>query len=268
MSAAASADLLRAVGRNVRALRAAQSLSRQALARRAGLSPRFLAGLENDGVNISLERLAALAAALQVPITGLLPTAPAATAARAGGSQPPRLVIALLGLRGAGKSTVGALLARRLRLPFHELDEWIEKKAGLGLAEIFAVHGEQYYRRLERAALSEFLKREQPAVLAVSGGLVTDPQSYELLRARCLTIWLQARPQNHWERVVRQGDRRPMAASPHARGELKALLAARQPLYEQAELKLDTSPLTAAQAVSALLRCLRRAGFLSQRPAA
>jgi len=264
--AAETQRLLQCVGRRVRELRESRGLSREALARQAGLSPRFLAGLENYGDNISLERLAAIAAALDVPVNRLLPEPGGKSRAVESAPPPAPPVIALLGLRGAGKSTVGALLAKRLGVPFFELDEWIEKKAGLSLAEIFAVHGEQYYRRLEREALQRLLERPEPAVVAVSGGLVTDPESYALLRSSCLTVWLFARPHDHWERVVRQGDRRPMAASPHARAELKALLAARRSLYEQAALRIDTSPLTARQAASALLRSLRRAGVLTHVP--
>ncbi|HEX9636473.1 MAG TPA: shikimate kinase [Acidobacteriota bacterium] len=259
--------LLRDVGRRVRRLRERRTLSREALARKAGLSPRFLAGLENYGDNISLERLAALARALELPIAQLLPEPDAEAEPAARPAEPP--VIALLGVRGAGKSTVGAALAKRLDLPFHELDDSIEAQAGLGLAEIFAVHGEHYYRRLERETLRRLLGKGEPAVLAVSGGLVTDRESYDLLRERCTTVWLKARPQDHWQRVVRQGDRRPMAASPHARAELKALLATREPLYKQAALTIDTSAArSAAQVAAAVLRGLRRAGIIDQLSAA
>lgn len=158
-------------------------------------------------------------------------------------------VVALLGLRGAGKSTIGRGLAQRLQLPFFELDALVEEAAGLSLSNLFALHGEAYYRRLVREVLTRFLAETEGAVLATGGGIVTDREAYRLLLKRCRTVWLQATPDDHFERVLAQGDERPSAASPHAREELRALLRAREPLYSQAEITVDTSRLAPARAI-------------------
>jgi XRE family transcriptional regulator, aerobic/anaerobic benzoate catabolism transcriptional regulator len=225
--------LFSALGRRVRSLRDERSLSQRALAERADLSLRFLADVEAGHGNISIARLADLAAALEVPLPSLLP----ADEVRASRDR----VVALLGLRGAGKSTVGCALAERLGRAFVELDEQIERRAGLRLAEIFEIHGEAYYRRLERELLRELLSSGRALVLATGGSLVTDADSWSLLRQHARTVWLRARPEDHWERVVAQGDARPMADRPRAMTELRAILDARGPLYAQADETIDTS---------------------------
>ncbi len=156
-------------------------------------------------------------------------------------------LVALLGLRGAGKSTVGHRLARRLRVPFYELDALIESAAGIPLAQIFELQGDAYYRRLERETLARFLATTPAGVLATGGGLVTDPETYALLRRRCRTVWLRAEPELHWQRVMRQGDRRPMRDNPAAMQELRALLAARTPLYAQSHHTIDTTGRSAVE---------------------
>ena len=246
-------ELLRAIGTRVRETRRDRSEGRAALAARSGLSVRFLADLESGTANISLLRLSEVAQALGIPLAELLGVTgaqPAASALRrrvdalsgprneeelaevhawlaARFATAPGPLVALLGLRGAGKSSVGARLARRLRVPFFELDALVETAAGLSLAQIFELHGEAYFRRQERETLSRFLATTPAGVLATGGGLVGEPETYALLRRRCLTVWLRAEPRQHWERVERQGDRRPMGDNPNAMQELRALLASR-----------------------------------------
>lgn len=235
--------LLSELGRRVREARRKQGLSRRELAERSSLSPRFLAQVEAGGGNISVRRLAPLAQALGTSLAALL----------AGPESPrPAPVIALLGLRGAGKTTIGRRLARRLHVPFVELDQRIEQASGLPLAEIFRLHGEAYYRRLEQETLGALLAEEGPRVLAAGGGLVASPEAYALLRRRTLTVWLRARAEDHWSRVVQQGDRRPMEARPQAMAELRRLLASREPLYARAAHTVDTSRLGLAGTLRAV----------------
>ena len=251
-SPAPSADvLLAALAGRVRALRTGRGLTLQQLARQARLSARFLLQVEQGETNISVRKLVGLATALDTTPAALLapPDAAAGT--------PGLPVIALLGLRGAGKSTIGRRLARRLRVPFVELDRAVEDAAGLSLAEVFALHGEGYYRRLEHTALERILGEGRPLVLATGGGLPTRPETYALLRAQALTVWLRATPEDHWNRVVQQGDRRPMADQPGAMAELRRLLAAREPLYEEAEAKVDTSRLGVERATATIERVVR-----------
>jgi XRE family transcriptional regulator, aerobic/anaerobic benzoate catabolism transcriptional regulator len=222
--------LLTQVGRRVRERRERMGLSQKELADRALLSVRFLAQLEHGDGNISLRRFAQVAAALETDASDLL-TAPTEG----------RPHVALLGLRGAGKSTVGPRLARCLGVPFVELDDRVAKTAGLSLAEVFELHGEAYYRRLERETLRHLFAHVPAAVIATGGSIVNDRESFRLLRERAVTVWLRARPEDHWNRVVKQGDRRPMARNPHAFEELTALLAAREALYATADHTVDTT---------------------------
>jgi XRE family aerobic/anaerobic benzoate catabolism transcriptional regulator len=237
---------LAALAGSVRSWRARRGLTRSQLAAASGLSLRFLADIESGAGNPSLRRLEELARALAVPVPALL-TGPAP-------SRDQR--IALLGLRGAGKTTLGRALARRLKRPFIELDARIEVAAGLSLSQIFELHGEHYFRRLEREVLAGFLAEGRAAVVATGGGLVMEPETYELLRTHCLTVWLRARPEEHYSRVLEQGDRRPMADSPHAMAELRALLTSREPLYRQADFSVDTSRRPVDAALDDILRRL------------
>jgi XRE family aerobic/anaerobic benzoate catabolism transcriptional regulator len=251
--------LLAAVGAAVRAARRGRGLTRRALAERSGLSERFLAQLEAGAANISLLRLADLARALEAPLLGLL-SHPLPHAAAGKG---PRL--ALVGLRGAGKSTIGRRLAKRLKVPFIELDARIESEAGLTIGQIFELHGERHFRRLEHETLARLASEGRPMVLAAGGGLVTDPLNWSLLRSTFSTVWLSADPEDHFERVLRQGDRRPMAQSADAMSELRAILDARRPLYGLADWTIDTSRLPPAQAVAAIERQLKSPGTVRRR---
>ena len=222
--------LLDTLAANVRSLRKARRWSRRDLAHRADISERFLADVEQAAANPSLLRVQALARAFEVPLVELLSER----------ASPERAHVALLGLRGAGKSTVGPLLAQRMGVPFVELDARIEAASGLSLDEIFQVHGESYYRAVERAELGRLLSGE-PCVFAVGGGLVTDEDSYETLRRQARTVWLRAAPEDHWRRVIAQGDTRPMADNEQAFVDLRRILSTREPLYERAEVVVDTS---------------------------
>lgn len=234
-------SLLRELGIRVRRQRQDRGLSRRQLSEASGVSERFLAQLEAGDGNISLLRFAEVARALGVTPSALL----AAAEQGAPGPRP----IALLGLRGAGKSTVGAALAKRLGATFVEVDQRIEQLAGLSLGQLFELHGEAYYRRVERAVLEQVLGGAAAQVLAPGGSIVSSPDNFALLRERCCTVWLRARPEDHWARVIQQGDHRPMAKNPHAFEELRALLAQREQLYGAAEHIVDTSGRTIAAVV-------------------
>jgi XRE family aerobic/anaerobic benzoate catabolism transcriptional regulator len=267
--------LLGGVGSAVRRLREERGLSRRALSDKSGVSERFLADLEGGSGNISVVRLAEVARALGTTASTLLgeaegtPSGPGLLAglsrdelheaerwlrARFGRGEGP--LVALVGLRGAGKSTIGRALAGKLAVPFFELDGLVEQAAGLSLAGIFSLHGEAYYRRLAREVLTRFLADTEAGVLATGGGLVLDREAWRLLQRRCRTVWLQATPDDHWQRVLAQGDERPSAASPHARDELRALLKVREPLYAQAEMAVDTSRVGVPGAVREVLQRL------------
>jgi len=238
----ACVSFLETVGATVRSQRERRGWSRRELASASGVSERFLAHLEAGDGNISLRRFADVAHALGTTPAALLAPADAATAHKP---------IALLGVRGAGKSTIGAALAKKLDLRFVEVDREIEEAAGLSLADVFTLHGEAYYRRVEREVLARLLA-EPGLVLATGGSIVNDATNYALLKNRAHTVWLRATPEDHWNRVVAQGDQRPMAENPHAFEELRALLAARHKLYARADRTVDTSGKTVKQVVAEL----------------
>jgi len=235
--------LLLTVGTRILRLRRGRGWSRRELGTRAGLSERFLGQVESGAGNPSLRSLADIARALETTPAALL--------------EPAHEVVALLGLRGAGKSTVGEALATRLGVPFVELDARVEETAGLSLSEIWDLHGEAYYREVEREALARLLATTPRAVLATGGGLVTDPTTFEMLRGGTSTVWLRARPDVHWSRVVAQGDHRPMGDDPRAMDRLRLLLEEREALYGQAHHVVDTSDLSTDEVASRIAELLR-----------
>ncbi len=279
--------MLVALGERVRALRSRRGLTRRAVAGAADISERYLANLEYGIGNASLVVLHRLAAALHCSPAELIGDATTsspewlllrellegrdeATLRRVrvavgemlgtGGANLQRSSrVALLGLRGAGKSTLGRLLGEDLGFPFVELGEEIEKFTGCSVAEIQALYGMNAYRRYERRALEEAIQIYPEAVIAIPGGLVSDPATFNLLLAHCTTVWLQADPEDHMKRVAAQGDMRPMADSKEAMEDLKRILAGRAPFYSKAEFRLDTSAQPLQATFAALRDVVRRA---------
>ncbi len=226
--------ILQQLGQQVRSRRSERGWSRRDLARHTGISERFLADVETGKANPSIARLCTLANTFETTPAALLggDAARPATPAR----------IALLGLRGAGKSSVGAALGERLGWPLIELDAEIERRSGLSLEQIFELNGERDFRRIERQTLRAILDDgPAPCVLATGGGIVTDPETFALLRNHARTVWLRARPEDHWQRVVAQGDTRPMEGQDAAFDALCRILRERERDYRQAEVTIDTS---------------------------
>jgi XRE family aerobic/anaerobic benzoate catabolism transcriptional regulator len=271
--------LLAQIGERVREARTGRGMSRKALAHHARISERHLAQLEAGRGNMSILLLWRVARALGVPLgelvddrgnrpvdarllDGLLerlsPTqwteARDLLLARFVGSTGAmrRVRIALIGLRGGGKSTIGALLAHRMHFPFIELDREIEAMSGMQLAELFELFGQEKFRRSERAALDTLLQKHAGFVLATGGGLVTEPATFELLLASCLTVWVRTDPDAHMTRVIAQGDLRPMADNTRAMDDLLAILKSREPLYRKADIILDTADRTPQESVEEL----------------
>ncbi len=231
------------------------ALTIRELAESAALSERFVASVEAGKANISVLRLDQLAQALGTrPAVLLADDTPVAAATGA-----TQRLVALLGLRGAGKTAVGQRAAARLGIPFIELDQCVVERSGMELSELFALHGSDYYRRLESAALGQLLDEGRGGILATGGGIVTHHNTFSVLRARTTTVFLRATAEDHWNRVVAQGDVRPMADREDAMAELRAILRARRALYERAEHVLDTSVLGLERSVDAVVRIAREA---------
>ena len=234
------------LGERVRAWRTENGVTRKALAAASGVSERYLAQLEAGQGNMSVLLLRRVARAMNVPVEHLVREDDSPRPAR----------IALIGLRGAGKSTLGGKLAEALELPFIELDREVEKEAGANLGEVFAMYGQDAFRRFERRALERVLRENPRAVIATGGSLVTDPSSYELLLERCYCVWLKASPDDHMARVIAQGDMRPFKGRSAALDEIRKLLADRDRLYARAALAVDTSGKTVRQTLQEIRKSL------------
>lgn len=257
-------ELLARVGARVRELRERKSMTQAALSRRSGVSLRFLADVERGAANASLLRMAELATALEVSLAELVATAGPVddlvsrfallgAEERAERLGQPRQAVVFVGMRGAGKSTVGRAVAARLGAPFVEVDEAIEARAMMPLGTLFSEHGVDRYRTLELAVVEELLNRRERVVLATGGSLVTQPELWALVRRQARTVWLRARPESHLRRVEAQGDARPTHGRADALAELRRLLSAREPGYAQADLTIDTDRLDRLETVWAVL---------------
>jgi XRE family transcriptional regulator, aerobic/anaerobic benzoate catabolism transcriptional regulator len=263
----ATQSYLAALGERVREARARRGISRKLLAADSGVSERYLAQLEAGQGNVSILLLRQIAIALDLPLAELLAEDSAEAAeltlttqflrqlprqklatVRAqlvrdyGSARDERMKrIALVGLRGAGKSTLGARLAKLLGRPFVELNREIEREAGTSLSEIFLLYGQAGYRRYERRSLEKVLEKNERAVIATGGSIVSEPGTYELLLSSCFTVWLKAAPEEHMARVIAQGDTRPMAGNDQAMQDLRRILDGRAMLYRQADVVVDTA---------------------------
>jgi XRE family aerobic/anaerobic benzoate catabolism transcriptional regulator len=270
------------VGEEVRRTRERKALTRKRLSELSGVSQRYLAQLEAGAGNISIALLHRVAAALDARVEALVGGEGAPEAARVASlyraanpaarervmeildpqARGRRQRIALIGLRGAGKTTLGRRLGENLNLPFVELNREIEAQSGMAVNEVIALYGQEGYRRLERQALERVVATRDRVVLAAAGGLVTAPDSFSFLLAHFHTVWLKAAPEEHMQRVRAQGDERPMAGNPKAMEELNALLAGREALYASAAATVDTSGRALAASAADLESAVRALGVL------
>lgn len=260
-------EFLLALGKRVREVRDRRGMTRKLVAREAGVSERHLAHLEAGEGNVSIVLLRHIVRALDVSLIELL-------APEAEDTVEKRLIrrflerlpqhrleevvfrlmrdfgheeavrrkrIALIGLRGAGKSTLGNRLAREMGAPFIELDREIERETGMPASELFALYGQAGYRRIEQRTLERVIRDHERAVISAGGGIVAQTETYDMLLSNCLTVWVKAAPEEHMARVMAQGDLRPMAGNDEAMEDLKRILEAREPLYAKADTVIDTS---------------------------
>ncbi len=226
-------EFLLFLGSRVRDLRNRRGMTRKTLAHESGVSERHLAQLESGEGNISILLLRRIATVLSISLEELF--APNKQDAQQNNEQN------LIGLRGAGKSTLGSKLAAERKVSFIELDHEIEKDTGMPLPEIFSLYGQSGYRAIEKRTLERVLRASDRAVISVGGGIVSEKETYDYLLAHCYTIWLKAQPEEHMSRVIAQGDFRVMAGSDRAMEDLRGILESREPLYRKADASVDTS---------------------------
>ena len=281
---AADADFIDALGKRVRESRARHGMSRRLLAQNAGVSERYLAQVESGETNPSIMVLRHVAHALGISAIELLETQQLSVEqqmiSRFLEQLPPhrleeallhlmrefgkenssrRRRIALVGLRGAGKSTLGRALAGELKTPFVELNSAIEAEAGMSLNEVFSLYGQPGFRRLEKRCLESFIAGHERAVITVGGGIVSEPETFNLLLMNCYTVWVKATPEEHMSRVVAQGDLRPMEGNSEAMEDMRRILSAREALYSKADFTLDTTGQRAEDSLIQLRRALAAA---------
>ena len=275
-------SFLEQLGQRVRTMRALRGMSRKVLARVSGISERYIAQLESGKGNVSIVLLRRVSNAMGAQLEDLIPaTEPSPDWAvirdllrKASPGQIAQakeilagqnaLVqrrlsfagIALIGLRGAGKSTLGKMLAKKIGWNFVELNKEIEAQNGLSVAEIIALYGQEGFRRMEQAALGQLLARKELTVLATGGGIVSEPLTFDLILSSYYTIWLKAEPEEHMARVRGQGDLRPMADDRSAMAELRTILKSREPLYARASAVVDTARLTVDAAAARLIEAV------------
>src|SRR6266849_5583822 len=276
-------DFLLFLGKRVRQLRNLRGMTRKIVARQADVSERHLAQLEAGEGNVSIVLLRRISAALNVSLLDLFPPEVEEPTEKqmiqrflerlpnhrlkdvvfrlmrdfSPGEKVRRKRIALIGLRGAGKSTLGSKLALEMRVPFIELDGEIEKDTGMPLGEIFSLYGQSGYRAIERRTLERVLNENERAVLSVGGGVVSEKETFDYLLSHCYTVWIKAQPEEYMRRVMAQGDFRAMAGNDHAMEDLRGILEAREPLYRQADMELDTSGTSAEESFSKLKTTLQ-----------
>jgi XRE family transcriptional regulator, aerobic/anaerobic benzoate catabolism transcriptional regulator len=269
---------LRTLGQRVRAWRARRGMTRKMLALHSQVSERHLAQLESGKGNISILLLQQIAGALNIPLASLfqqesplqaelqvinqvlqrLPEADVTELRKrlvhqyGKAEQERRQHIALIGLRGGGKSTLGARLSKALDWPFVELDREVERLAGMGLSELFSLYGQGGYRRFERRALEATIDSHERVVIATGGSIVTESATFDLLLSACYTVWLKAKPEEHMNRVIAQGDMRPIAGNKAAMEDLRQILNGRAALYGKADYTVDTSELSLQQSLRLL----------------
>ena len=280
------AELQHQVGLRVRSARERRGLSRRILSEMSGVSPRYLAQLEGGAGNISIGLLQRVAVALDHRIDWLIgPEDPWTSEvlrvaelfrgadrptqqevlnllSRSSGLGDRAQRICLVGLRGAGKSTLGRAVGARLDLPFVELNREIETVGGMPLDEIMALYGQEGYRKLEADALDRVIATHDRMILAVAGGIVAEPETFVRLLSRFHTVWVKASAQEHMERVRAQGDERPMAGNPEAMAQLRSILDSREALYAHADAQLDTSGRSVEMSIMDLTDLIAERGYL------
>jgi XRE family aerobic/anaerobic benzoate catabolism transcriptional regulator len=276
-------DFLLSLGKRVRELRDRRGMTRKMTAREAELSERHLAQLESGEGNISVILLRRIATALNVSLVELFKPELEEPAEKqliqrflerlpshrledvvfrlmrdfGDEEKVRRMRIALIGLRGAGKSTLGCRLAAESKIPFVELDSEIEKDTGMPVAEIFSLYGQSGYRAIERRTLEKVLQKYERAVLSVGGGVVSEKETFDYLLSNCFTVWIKAQPEEHMSRVIAQGDFRAMAGSNQAMDDLRRILEAREPLYRKADVCVDTSGSSVEESFSKMKAALQ-----------